>query len=121
MENNYITREQVEQVREYIFNREGMEFILMKRKKLDILYEDKFLLDKTKDKKRIVIMNKEDLNINNEYKSLQTLSQNASSFEEIIDYTDIIFLSAETSHSPKSLEPAATTVPSDFRPTVLEE
>ena len=29
--------------------------------------EDKFLLDKTKDKKRIVIMNKEDLNINNEY------------------------------------------------------
>ena len=29
--------------------------------------EDKFLLEKTKDKKRIVIMNKEDLNINNEY------------------------------------------------------
>ena len=47
--------------------------------------EDKFLLDKTKDKKRIVIMNKEDLNKNNSYSEevIKISAKNNTGIEDI--------------------------------------
>ena len=47
--------------------------------------EDKFLLDKTKDKKRIVIMNKEDLNKNNSYNEevIKISAKNNTGIEDI--------------------------------------
>jgi len=55
--------------------------------------EDKFLLDKTKDKKRIVIMNKEDLNINNEYNDevIKISAKNNVGIEEIKDKIKELF------------------------------
>ena len=47
--------------------------------------EDKFLLDKTKDKKRIVIMNKEDLSKNNSYdkEAIKISAKNNTGIEDI--------------------------------------
>ncbi len=55
--------------------------------------EDKFLLEKTKDKKRIVIMNKEDLNINNEYNDevIKISAKNNVGIEEIKDKIKELF------------------------------